>query len=219
MQRYASAEVKCRRMPYSRTRSGKKTDADMDSRTHQLVFFMMAALSVLAAPAVAADGADLVTPHHGPLAGLEAPDPLTLRSRLVTLDLTQLQRVHAKINAGRTPQTTDTTPPGVPSDPLSKTGRTLILNLFDDVAVTALVERTAPTFSGGYSVSGRLLGKPYGTMTLVVNDERVVGRVQSLEGTYRIATAGKGIYSISEVREPPMNCAAEAPQAVGEHSR
>ena len=65
----------------------------------------------------------------------------------------------------------------------------LHLNLFDDVSVTVIVEWTEPTFSGGYSLSGSLLGDPLGSMTLVVNGNRVVGSVEAGGQMYRIRSA------------------------------
>ena len=77
--------------------------------------------------------------------------------------------------------------------------------------VTGIVERTAPTFSGGYSVSGRLVGEPLGSMTVVVNDETVAGAVRMAGGgTYHIQSIG-GLTTVSEVEEPPLVCEA------GEH--
>lgn len=43
-------------------------------------------------------------------------------------------------------------------------------------------------------------------MTLVVNGDRVVGTVQSPEGTYRIRSIGAGLSTVSEVEEPPLEC-------------
>ena len=82
----------------------------------------------------------------------------------------------------------------------------LHLNLFDDVSVTVIVEWTEPTFSGGYSLSGSLLGDSLGSMTLVVNGNRVVGSVETRGQTYRIRSAGEGLSSIIEVEEPPFRC-------------
>ena len=90
---------------------------------------------------------------------------------------------------------------------------TLTLNLFEDVALTGIVERTAPTFSGGYSISGRLVGKPLGTLTIVVNGETVAGTVRTLGGTYRIRSVGGGQYTISEVKEPPLDCEVLEPES------
>ena len=88
---------------------------------------------------------------------------------------------------------------------------TLTLNLFDDTVVTGLVEWIDSTFSGGYSLSGRLVEDPLGTMTLVVNGDRVVGSVRTADGTYRIRSVAEGVYAISEVEEPPLRCGVEGP--------
>jgi fermentation-respiration switch protein FrsA (DUF1100 family) len=89
------------------------------------------------------------------------------------------------------------------------------LNLFEDVSFTGVVERTAATFSGGYSLSGRLVGEPLGSLTLVVNGETVAGTVRTLDGTYRIRSAGDGLYAISEVEEKPLDCEVLEPQGNG----
>ena len=131
------------------------------------------------------------TPRAGILPTAPAADAITLRRRLVSIDFTQLS------------------PPvdgaaGVTA-PAASTG-TLGLNLFDDVSFTGVVERVAPTFSGGYSLSGRLAEVELGTVTLVVNGETVAGSVWTPEGTYRIRPAGGGLHAISEIdpsRLPP----------------
>ncbi len=79
------------------------------------------------------------------------------------------------------------------------TAESLTLNLFDDVAVSATVERTAPTSSGGYSLSGPLDGVEFGTMTLVVNGEIVAGTVHTPLVTYAIRPVGDGVSVVHEV--------------------
>ena len=132
----------------------------------------------------------------------------TLRSRVVTMDLEQVQAGHTKDAASSTRS----------SSPAPAPGATLTLNLFDDVVVTARVERTAPTFSGGYFVAGHLVEEPLGTLTLVVNGETVSGTVRLPEETYQIRSMGDGLYAISEVEEPPFNCGVEGPHAEADHS-
>ena len=87
----------------------------------------------------------------------------------------------------------------------------LALNLFDDVVFEGIVERVAPTFSGGYALSGSVAGDPPGTVTLVVNGETVAGTVRTVVGTYRIRSTGKGVVSIEEVDESkiPFDCAVD----------
>ena len=120
-------------------------------------------------------------------------DAITLRRRLVAVDFRQLTppadtaAVHGGAGAA---------PAGV-----------LTLNLFDDASFTGLVRSVAPTFSGGYSLSGSLAGVEMGTMTLVVNGEVVAGTVRTPLATYRIRPAGAGLHAVSEVdlsRLPPL---------------
>ena len=119
-----------------------------------------------------------------------SPDSLTLRRRLVVIDFGQL-----------TPPMDAAAPGGAgPSGVLR-------LNLFDDASFTGLVERMAPTFSGGYSLSGQLAGVEMGTVTLVVNGEVVAGTVRTAEATYRIRPAGGGLHAVSQIdpsRFPPL---------------
>ena len=131
-----------------------------------------------------------------------------LRSRVVTMDLEQVRAGHTKDAASSTRSSRTAPAPGT----------TLTLNLFDDVVVTARVERTAPTFSGGYSVAGHLVEEPLGTLTLVCNGETVSGTVRLPEETYQIRSMGAGLYAISEVEEPPFNCGVDAPHAETAHS-
>ena len=170
-------------------------------------------LTVLAAPAFAQTAALFTpvdeTPPSGPL------DDSTLRSRVVTMDLGQLDRAQAAVAdpPGQPTQTRDASPRTDKPAP----GTTLTLNLFDDTVVTGLVEYTEPTFSGGYAVSGRLVEEPLGTMTLVVNGETVAGTVRLPGEIYRIRSVGDGQATISEVEEPPLNCGVEEPHSEADH--
>ena len=100
-----------------------------------------------------------------------ASHPATLRHRTARIDLNQLRALQdAEPSAIRT---------------------TLSLNLFSDVSFRLIVPRFAPT-SAGYSLSGGLDGVPLGMVTLVVNDEVVVGSVHTSKETYTIRSVGKG---------------------------
>ncbi len=54
-------------------------------------------------------------------------------------------------------------------------------------------------------------------MTLVVNGATVAGTVRTLDGTYHIRSVGDGLYAISEVEEPSLNCGVEEPHAETDH--
>ncbi len=120
-----------------------------------------------------------------------ADDSVTLRRRLVAIDFAQLTPP-----AGVAAESAAVAPSGV-----------LRLNLFDDAVFRGVVERVAPTFSGGYSLSGRLAGVEMGTVTLVVNGEVIAGTVRTPEGVYRVRPAGGGLHAVSEIdpsRLPPL---------------
>lgn len=118
----------------------------------------------------------------------ETPGIRTMRSRLVRVDVEQLEAAR-EVNA------------------------TLALNLFDEVLLSAIVERAAPTASGiGYALSGRitlatLSGRitdgDFGAMTLLVYGENdgtmVTGTVNTYIGTFTIQPIGNGVHAIRRI--------------------
>ena len=164
-------------------------------RSRQLLALAVLLLSGWTAGEAAAQPDGLFTPASmsGTGTASTAPDTLTVRRRLVTIDLGQLVPA------------TDSAPGAAAGIEIAQRG-TLTLNLFEDAVFTALVQRTAPTFSGGQALSGRLAGIEMGMMTLVVNGALVAGTVRTPEATYRIRPAGNGLHVVSQVdlsRLPP----------------
>ena len=179
-------------------------------------------LTCLGLPAVAVQSSGLFSAVNRGAEQLDSQAPtsldgITVRRRVVTMDLDRLQRAKATTLPRSPVQSKALSPRGGRRDAVPAPDATLTLNLFEDVVFTGIVERTAPTFSGGYSISGRLVGKPLGTLTLVVNGETVAGSVRTLGGTYRIRSVGDGLYAISEVEEPPLNCGVEEPHSETDH--
>ena len=119
-------------------------------------------------------------------------DVETLASRLVGIDFGQLDRVTDQPVGPKDPAT------GQPSTP-----HTLVLNLFDDVVLTGIVEHVEPT-SSGYALWGSLDGVELGTMTLVMNGKIVVGTVRTPDAVYTIRTTGDGKYVISQIDESSL---------------
>ena len=109
-----------------------------------------------------------------------------LRRREVTVDTERLARL-----------ATATRPVAAPA---------LVLNLFDDVVLTAIVERRTPTFSGGHALSGRLQGIDSGTLTLVVNGAVVAGTVWTPAEAFRIRPAGPGRHVITQAGRRGKGC-------------
>ena len=175
-------------------------------------------LTWLAPPGIEAQSSDLFSPVERPAAlqELSAPashDASVVRRRLVTIDLERLQRAHAaaSVHTRLRVHAKIVSPRRGKSDVVPATDEILTLNLFEDAVLTGIVERTAPTFSGGYSISGRLVDDPLGTLTLVVNGETVAGSVRTLGGTYQIRSVAGGLYAISEVEDQPLNCVVVEP--------
>ncbi len=129
-------------------------------------------------------------------------DVETIASRLVGIDFAQIAEV--------------TKPPIDPKGPATgqpSTPQTLVLNLFDDVVFTGIVEHVEPTASG-HALWGSLEGVELGTMTLVVNSRIVVGTVRTPNAVYTIRTAGDGKYVIRQIDEsslPPLGEPLEIP--------
>ena len=119
-------------------------------------------------------------------------DVETLASRLVDIDFEQLAQVVESPVGTKNPVTEE--PPKAQS---------LVLNLFDDVVFTGIVEHVEPTASG-HTLWGSLDGVELGTMTMVVNGSIVVGTVRTLGGVYTIRTTGDGTYVIRQIDESSL---------------
>ena len=131
-----------------------------------------------------------------------SPGVDTLASRLVEIDFGQLSQVTKSQVGPKDPVT------GKPTEP-----QALVLNLFDDVVLTGIVEHVEPT-SSGHSLWGRLDGVGLGTFTLVVNGRMVIGTVRTPDAVYTIRTAGDGKYVIRQIDEsslPPLGEPLEPP--------
>ncbi len=106
---------------------------------------------------------------------LQPSHPATRRRREVSVDIGRLARVP------------------------HEGGAALMLNLFDDLVLTAIIERRTPTRSGGYALSGVLAGVPGGSVTLVVNGKVVAGMVRLPGGVYRIRPADGDSHAIIQI--------------------
>ena len=175
-------------------------------------------LTWLVSPAAEAQRSGLFSAVDRAAEQLDTPaatllDDTTLRHRVMTMDLEMLRRAQSAALPRLPVRTRAVSPSSDGRDAAPASEATLTLNLFEDVVLTGIVERTAPTFSGGYSISGRLVEEPLGTLTVVVNGETVAGSVRTLGGTYQIHSVGGGHYVISEVEEPPLVCEVLEPEA------
>ena len=118
------------------------------------------------------------------------PDGITLRRRLVTVDIDRLAQARDAVGQGVAPSAA------------------LRLNLFADTVFTGIVERTSPTLSG-YVLSGRIEGVDPGTMTVVVNGTVVAGTIRTPRAVYRIRSEGGGVHVVSQIDESRLPPGAE----------
>ncbi len=146
----------------------------------QLVLFSEVASSREASPELEDQ---VQEPAHGELDVTGAESGLPKRNVRINLD--HLAGVREDIDAQRA------APP-------------VVLNLLEDVRFQAVFDDAAPTL-WGYSLSGRLKGERFGTVTLVVNGNIVAGTVRTTTTTYSIRSVGVGIHVVEEVERPRLD--------------
>ena len=72
------------------------------------------------------------------------------------------------------------------------------LNLFADVSLAAVVDRTGPT-SAGYWLAGSIEGQELGSLTLVANGDVIAGTVRTPGAIYAIRSLGGDVHVVREV--------------------
>ena len=102
-----------------------------------------------------------------------SPKPTIVRSRLVSVDLDQLRA--------------------------ASPAQSLVLNLFEDISLIAVLDRIEHNSSGSYSWIGHLEGNPFGQVTLVVNDKIVIGNISLFKALYAIRVSAEGVQVIHEI--------------------
>ena len=92
----------------------------------------------------------------------------------------------------------------------------LLLNVSASVRLNVVVERTAPT-KWGYSLSGRVAGRSWGFVTLVVHKEAVAGTIWTPDAAYELGYLGSGVHSLRDVTStPPPECGGALPAAAAD---
>lgn len=159
-------------------------------------------LAAIACPVLAGPGGELFSRRVMESDRPEASSPpgaMTIRSRSVEIDIGKLDELRDVLLRKPAPASG-----AQGSDGLAVT---LLLNLFDDVTYTGVVEGTGTT-SGGYSLSGRIQGTALGTFDLVVNREIVFGWVITPQAIYGIRSGPGTEYHVSEI-DSAISCELE----------
>ena len=121
-------------------------------------------------------------PAHGELNPTETNSGLPHRN--VRIDLNRLVGIREDVEAQRA-------------------APRVALNLLADVRFQAVFEDATPTL-WGYSLSGRLEGERFGTVTLVVHGDIVAGTVRTATATYSIRSVGVGVHVVEQVKRPTI---------------
>ena len=98
-------------------------------------------------------------------------DEMAKRRRVASIDFGMLDRVRGAVAGG-------------------SESAAVRLNLFDDVSVDGFIERTAPTFSGGYSLSGHIVDDLPGSVN--AGDQRGNGRGHRTYGWWQLPASLAG---------------------------
>lgn len=121
-------------------------------------------------------GANLFSDYTG--ADVQLPsNPTVIRSRLVSVNFDQL--FDSATGAAMSPS--------------------LALNLFDDVFLTAVLDRAEHNPSGSDIWIGHLEGNPFSQVTLVINGKILIGNVSSFKSLYTIRYSSSGAQVIREI--------------------
>ena len=103
-------------------------------------------------------------------------DDTIIRSRPVWIDMSQLTEFEPGAN------------------------QVLFLNLFDDVAAAAIVERIEVRSPQSFTLFGRLEDQPRSSFILVTEQEVIVANIRSpQDGTYQIRYLGNGVHVVHEI--------------------
>jgi len=154
------------------------------SRTLGLLLLAVFALSALASSPVSAFRSRqirgiLFAAASRPTSQFRAADPTVVRSRFVTVDITALEAAR-------------------PTEPAAIAPPSVLVNLFDDLAYTAVVDRVDPAV-GGYTWVGHIPGIALSTVTLATVDGVVSGGIVMPEAAYVIRYAGAGVHEVAQI--------------------
>ena len=106
-------------------------------------------------------------------------DPTIVRSRYVIVNFEKLAAKH-----------------------LSQGAETVVLNLFADLALTAVKKRTERRSPTQYTWFGHIQGAKYSQVILVVNHGSMAGNIRIDGKSYQVRAVGQGVHAIYEIDQP-----------------
>ncbi|MBI2761419.1 MAG: hypothetical protein HYX51_08350 [Chloroflexi bacterium] len=75
----------------------------------------------------------------------------------------------------------------------------VVLNLFDNVTLTAVRDRTEMSSSGGTAWIGRISGNATSSVTFIVNGTVLTGTISSLQAMYQVSYASGSVHWVKEI--------------------
>ena len=136
-----------------------------------------------------------------------ADDPATIRHRIAAVPVDRLSELHRVVQSR---QEISVERRGVDAG-----GDSLALNLFDDVVVTAVVERAEPSISDGFVLSGGIADDPLGDFVIAVVEGAVAGTVHAGGAHYELVPSGDGLITVIE-SEDEFECGVDALTGFGD---
>jgi peptidyl-Asp metalloendopeptidase len=113
----------------------------------------------------------------------QATDPIIFRSRFVMINLDMMNY-----------------PDGTPQNETARANR-IALNLFEDVALNAVLERWENRSTTSFNWIGHIEGVPRSQVTLVVEDGVMVGNIRAAGSYFQIRYVGAGLHMVQQVNE------------------
>ncbi len=112
----------------------------------------------------------------------KATDPSVIRSRVVDINFNNVIQADSLPNQGR--------PQGNPK---------ILLNLFSDVQLTAVLDQIKKNSSGSLSWVGHILDEKFSSVSLVVNGDLLIGNIHRLGQSFQIRNIGGDNHVIREM--------------------
>ena len=145
-----------------------------------LIVFLSNHLSVISAMAADQQDESLFTEATN-IQVRDADEPYIIRSRFVNINFGLLSKKDRTLKTN------------------SDVSTSLVLNLFNDIVFTVVLDRVAFNMSGSYSWFGHLDGIEESQVTLVIKDEVLSGNITLPGAFYQVRYKGDGLHAIYEI--------------------
>ena len=81
----------------------------------------------------------------------------------------------------------------------SEVNNKILLNLFDDVVYTAILEKKESNLTGGYTWSGHLDGIEHSQVIVIVGGDQVAGNISLPGAFYEVRYTNQGVHLVTQI--------------------